>query len=107
MCFLQARVVFIFLTEITFCRPHSAVENVKKNRNTQEKVEPGVKADIQDKQSSKKKNKKKKGKKGKGRGKKSSREASEEDKAALKKLLDSLRGSRRLMVSVSVPFASI
>ncbi|XP_036070320.1 coiled-coil domain-containing protein 80 isoform X2 [Oryzias melastigma] len=88
--------------EVVKDRPHSAVENVKKNRNTQEKVEPGVKADIQDKQSSKKKNKKKKGKKGKGRGKKSSREASEEDKAALKKLLDSLRGSRRLML-ISTP----
>ncbi|RVE65718.1 hypothetical protein OJAV_G00119180 [Oryzias javanicus] len=88
--------------EVAKERPHSAVENVKKNRNTEEKVEPGVKADIQDKQSSKKKNKKKKGKKGKGRGKKSSREASEEDKAALKKLLDSLRGSRRLML-ISTP----
>lgn len=90
-----------------FFRPPSTVENMKKNRNTQEKVEPGVKADIQDKQISKKKNKKKKGKKGKGRGKKSSKEASEEDKAALKKLLESLRGSRRLLVSVSVPFISI
>uniref|UniRef100_A0A8C7XKT4 Coiled-coil domain containing 80 like 2 n=1 Tax=Oryzias sinensis TaxID=183150 RepID=A0A8C7XKT4_9TELE len=88
--------------EVVKDRPPSTVENMKKSRNTEEKVEPGLKADIQDKQISKTKNKKKKGKKGKGRGKKSSKEASEEDKAALNKLLESLRGSRRLLL-ISTP----
>lgn len=84
-----------------YCRPDSAVKK-EKNRhggqNSEDKTEPNAKDDPQEKHSSKKKGKGKKGKKGKGRGKKSNREASEKDKAALKDLLDKLKGSRRLMV---------
>ncbi len=67
-------------------------------KNTEDKKGDNVKEDTQEKQSSKKKGKGKKGKKGKGRGKKSNREASERDKTALKEFLDSLKGTRRLMV---------
>ncbi|KAM6902249.1 coiled-coil domain-containing protein 80 [Xenentodon cancila] len=86
-------------------RPYFNVEDNKKIRggqNTEDKVEPNVQVDKQNKKSSRKKSKGKKGKKGKGRGKKSSREASEQDKTALKKFLESLRGSRRLML-ISTP----
>lgn len=67
-------------------------------KNGEDKKEGNVNEDRQEKQSSKKKGKGKKGKKGKGRGKKSNREASEKDKTALKEFLDTLRGTRRLMV---------
>lgn len=67
-------------------------------QKTEDEAEPNTQVDKQDKKGSKKKGKGKKGKKRKGRGKKSSRETSEEDKTVLKKFLDSLRGSRRLMV---------
>ncbi|XP_061589383.1 coiled-coil domain-containing protein 80 [Cololabis saira] len=86
-------------------RPHSTVEDKKKihgGQKTEDKVEPNVRVDKQNKKSSKKKSKGKKGKKGKGRGRKSSRDVSEEDKTSLKKFLDSLRGSRRLML-ISTP----
>ncbi|XP_028273022.1 coiled-coil domain-containing protein 80 isoform X1 [Parambassis ranga] len=86
-------------------RPESAVEKGKNRhggQNSEDKTEPNAKGDTQEKQSSKKKGKGKKGKKGKGRGKKSNREASEKDKAALKDLLDKLKGSRRLML-ISTP----
>ena len=69
----------------------------KIGKNSEDKKEENVK-DTQEKQSSKKKGKGKKGKKGKGRGKKSHKEASEKDKTALKEFLDSLKGTRRLMV---------
>lgn len=78
-------------------RPRSSAKEGKKQlggQNTEDKEELNVK----DKHSNEKKGKGKKGKKGKGRGKKSSTEASEEDKKALKKFLDRLRGSRRLML---------
>lgn len=84
-----------------FCRLDSTVEEVKKihgGKNGEDKKEGNVNEDRQEKQSSKKKGKGKKGKKGKGRGKKSNREASEKDKTALKEFLDTLRGTRRLMV---------
>lgn len=82
-------------------RPDETVEEGKKGRggkNTEDPKEKNVKDDTLEKQSSKKKGKGKKGKKGKGRGKKSNREASDKDKAALREFLDSLKGTRRLMV---------
>lgn len=90
--------VFFFLF---YRRPESTVEEGKKRhggKNSEDQKAENVKEDIQEKQSSKKKGKGKKGKKGKGRGKKSNKEASEKDKTALKEFLDSLRGTRRLMV---------
>ncbi|XP_010735397.3 coiled-coil domain-containing protein 80 [Larimichthys crocea] len=84
-------------------RTDSAVEEGKKrHKNSENKKEEKAKEETQEKQSSKKKGKGKKGKKGKGRGKKSNREASEKDKAALKEFLDSLKGTRRLML-ISTP----
>ena len=106
----QIRIIFLALDElqskalVLYCRPESAVEEGKKphgGRNTEDKREQNVRDDTQDKPGSKKKGKGKKGKKGKGRGKKSNREASEKDKAALKDFLESLKGSRRLMVRTS------
>ncbi|XP_072228408.1 coiled-coil domain-containing protein 80 [Leuresthes tenuis] len=89
--------------EVEKDRARPTVEDGKKRhrgQKTEEKAEPNEK----DKQSTKKKGRKerKKGQKGKGRGKKSNRETSEEEKTALKKFLDSLRGSRRLML-ISTP----
>ncbi|XP_055009817.1 coiled-coil domain-containing protein 80 [Boleophthalmus pectinirostris] len=71
----------------------------KEDKNIQH--EPNAKGDSNDKASPKKKGKGKKGKK-KGRGRKSSREVSEKDKAALRAFMDSLRGTRRLML-ISTP----
>uniref|UniRef100_A0A3Q1EHC0 Coiled-coil domain containing 80 like 2 n=2 Tax=Acanthochromis polyacanthus TaxID=80966 RepID=A0A3Q1EHC0_9TELE len=80
-------------------RSHTIVqEGKKRGRSNEDKIEPNVKDDTQEKQTSKKKGKGKKGKKGKGRGKKSNREASEKDKIALKEFVDSLKGTRRLML---------
>lgn len=84
-----------------FCRPSSTVDEKKKQNggtNPEDKVEANEKLDAQNKQSPKKKGKGKKGKKGKGRGKKSNKEVSEEDKVVMGNFLNSLRGSRRLMV---------
>lgn len=86
---------------VSHCRPGSTVEEGKKihgEKNSEDKKEQNINEDTQEKQSSKKKGKGKKGKKGKGRGKKSNREASETDLTALKEFLDSLKGTRRLMV---------
>ncbi|XP_028318658.1 coiled-coil domain-containing protein 80 [Gouania willdenowi] len=86
-------------------RPGSTVEEEKKNhevQNKEDKTQSKKEENTQEKESSKKKGKGKKGKKGKGRGKKSNREPSEKDITALKELLDSLRGTRRLMV-ISTP----
>ncbi|XP_062268362.1 coiled-coil domain-containing protein 80 [Platichthys flesus] len=91
--------------EVKKPRPESTVEEDKKThggRNSEDKREQNVKDDTQEKPGSKKKGKGKKGKKGKGRGKKSNREASDEDKAALKDFLESLKGNRRLML-ISTP----
>ncbi|XP_070781139.1 coiled-coil domain-containing protein 80 [Enoplosus armatus] len=94
------------VSEVKKDRPDSAVEEEGKKihggKNREDKKEENVKDDTQEKQSSKKKGKGKKGKRGKGRGKKSNREASEKDKTALKELLDSLKGTRRLML-ISTP----
>ncbi|XP_027881053.1 coiled-coil domain-containing protein 80 [Xiphophorus couchianus] len=83
--------------------PSSTDKGKEKNggQNTKNK-EPNIKTETEKKQSTKKKGKGKKGKKGKGRGKKSSREVNEEDKTALRIFLDSMRGSRRLML-ISTP----
>lgn len=70
--------------------------NVEKNNGN--KTGQSGKGKKKEKQRSKKIGKGKKGKKRKGRGKKSNREASEKDKTALKEFLDSLKGTRRLMV---------
>lgn len=86
---------------VLYYRPDPAVEEGKKKhggKNSEDEKDQNVKDDVQEKQTSKKKGKGKKGKKGKGRGKKSNREVSEKDKTALKEFLDSLRGTRRLMV---------
>ncbi|XP_023123839.2 coiled-coil domain-containing protein 80 [Amphiprion ocellaris] len=84
-------------------RSHTIVEEGKKRgQSNEDKIEPNLKDDTQEKQTSKKKGKGKKGKKGKGRGKKSNREASEKDKTALKEFVDSLKGTRRLML-ISTP----
>ncbi|XP_040914998.1 coiled-coil domain-containing protein 80 isoform X2 [Toxotes jaculatrix] len=91
--------------EVKKDRPDSNMEEGKKRqggKNSEDKKEHNVKDDTQEKQSSKKKGKGKKGKKGKGRGKKSNREAGEKEKTALKEFLDSLRGTRRLML-ISTP----
>ncbi|XP_037607814.1 coiled-coil domain-containing protein 80 [Sebastes umbrosus] len=91
--------------EVEKDRPGSAVEEGKRRhggKNSEDKKEQNVKDDTREKPSSKKKGKGKKGKKGKGRGKKSNREASEKDKTALKEFLDSLKGTRRLML-ISTP----
>ncbi|KAM4720511.1 coiled-coil domain-containing protein 80 [Anableps anableps] len=85
-------------------RPPSPTNKGKERdggQNTKNK-EPNIKADKENKESTKKKGKGKKGKKGKGRGKKSNREVSEEDKTALRMFLNSIRGSRRLML-ISTP----
>nr|XP_046230909.1 coiled-coil domain-containing protein 80 [Scatophagus argus] len=90
--------------EIKKDRTDSTLEEGQKRhggKNSEDKQD-NVKEDTQKKKSSKKKGKGKKGKKGKGRGKKSNMEASEKDKAALKEFLDSLKGTRRLMV-ISTP----
>lgn len=86
---------------VLYCRADSTVKEGKKGhggKNSEDTTEKNVKDDTREKQSSKKKGKGKKGKKGKGRGKKSNREASDKDKAALREFLDSLKGTRRLMV---------
>ncbi|GLD55233.1 coiled-coil domain-containing protein 80-like protein [Lates japonicus] len=91
--------------EVKKDRLDSTVEETKKRhggKNSEDKKEQNAKDDTREKQSSKKKGKGKKGKKGKGRGKKSNREASEKDKTALKVFLDSLKGTRRLML-ISTP----
>ncbi|XP_063336759.1 coiled-coil domain-containing protein 80 [Pelmatolapia mariae] len=84
---------------------HPSVEEGKKRnveKNNGDKTGQSGKENKKEKQRSKKKGKGKKGKKRKGRGKKSNREASEKDKTALKEFLDSLKGTRRLMV-ISTP----
>ncbi|KAK7896279.1 hypothetical protein WMY93_021604 [Mugilogobius chulae] len=63
--------------------------------------EPNANGDNNQKPSPKKKGKGKKGKK-KGRGRKSSREVSDKDRAALRDLVEPLKGTRRLML-VSTP----
>ncbi|KAG8010655.1 Coiled-coil domain-containing protein 80, partial [Nibea albiflora] len=90
--------------EVKKDRTDSAVEEGKKrHKSSENKKEEKAKEETQEKQGrEKKKGKGKKGKKGKGRGKKSNREASEKDKAALKEFLDSLKGTRRLML-ISTP----
>ncbi|KAJ0015395.1 hypothetical protein NQD34_009015 [Periophthalmus magnuspinnatus] len=65
------------------------------------KHEPNAKRDSNEKAIPKKKGKGKKGKK-KGRGRKSSRDVSEKDRAALRDFVDSLKGTRRLML-ISTP----
>lgn len=65
-----------------------------------QELEPNAKDDTH-KPSPKKKGKGKKGKK-KGRGKKSNREVSEKDKAAFRNFVDSLQGTKRLML-ISTP----
>lgn len=100
----QANMLFSVLDEhqSIFCmlyfRPDSTVEEGKKihgGKNSEGKKEQNAKEGTQEKKNSKKKGK---GKKGNGRGKKSNREASETDITALREFLDSLRGTRRLMV---------
>ncbi|KAL4004818.1 protein neuralized [Sarotherodon galilaeus] len=84
---------------------HASVEEGKKRnveKNNGDKTEQSGKENKKEKERSKKKGRGKKGKKRKGRGKKSNREASEKDKTALKEFLDSLKGTRRLMV-ISTP----
>ncbi|XP_029372217.1 coiled-coil domain-containing protein 80 [Echeneis naucrates] len=91
--------------EVKKIRLDSAVEEGKKQQGggqSEDTKEKNVKDEAQEKQSSKKKGKGKKGKKGKGRGKKSNREVSEKEKTALKEFLDSLKGTRRLML-ISTP----
>ncbi|KAK2819062.1 hypothetical protein Q5P01_024623 [Channa striata] len=91
--------------EVKTVRPDSVVEKGKKEhggKNSKNKKEQNVKENTEEKQSSKKKGKGKKGKKRKGRGKKSNREASKTDLTALKELMDSLKGTRRLML-ISTP----
>ncbi|XP_038590666.1 coiled-coil domain-containing protein 80 isoform X1 [Micropterus salmoides] len=91
--------------EVKKDRPDSTLEEGKRRhggKNSEDTKEDNVKDHTQEKQSSKKKGKGKKGKKGKGRGKKSNREASEKDITALKAFLDSLKGTRRLML-ISTP----
>ncbi|XP_068561584.1 coiled-coil domain-containing protein 80 [Cebidichthys violaceus] len=91
--------------EVKKDRPVSAVEEGKirnGGKNSEDKKEQNVKDEARDKQRSKKKGKGKKGKKGKGRGKKSNREASEKDKTALTEFLNTLKGTRRLML-ISTP----
>lgn len=86
---------------VLYCRPDSTVEEGKTihgGKNSEGKKKQNAKEGMQEKQNSKKKGKGKKGKKGKGRGKKSNREPSETDITALKEFLDSLKGTRRLMV---------
>lgn len=80
------------------------VKKVHKGRNREDTKQADKHDDAQDKQSSKKKDKGKKGRKGKGRGKKSNREVSEKDKTALREFLDTLRGTRRLMVRIIIAF---
>ncbi|KAI3362388.1 hypothetical protein L3Q82_012690 [Scortum barcoo] len=91
--------------EVKKDRPDSVVEEGKKRhggKNSEDRKEESAKDETQEKQSSKRKGKGKKGKKGKGRGKKSNREASEKDKTALREFMDSLKGTRRLML-ISTP----
>ncbi|TDH01992.1 hypothetical protein EPR50_G00168330 [Perca flavescens] len=91
--------------EVKKDRPDSTVEEGKRRhegKNSEDEKGQNVNDGTQQKQSSKKKGKGKKGRKGKGRGKKSNREASENEKTALKKFLDSLKGKRRLML-ISTP----
>ncbi|KAM6901296.1 coiled-coil domain-containing protein 80 [Lycodopsis pacificus] len=91
--------------EVKKDRPVSAVEEGKIRNgglNSEDKKEQNVKDDTQEKPRSKKKGKGKKGKKGKGRGKKSNREPSEKDKTALAEFLNTLKGTRRLML-ISTP----
>lgn len=94
--------LLIEVVQIVFYRPEAVDEGKKSHggKKNDDKTQLNVKEDTQEKQSSKKKGKGKKGKKGKGRGKKSNREASEKDKEALKNFLDSLKGTRRLMVRI-------
>ncbi|XP_068191288.1 coiled-coil domain-containing protein 80 [Antennarius striatus] len=90
---------------VTKDSPESTVEQEKKThsgKNNEDNKEQNVKELSRGKQKSKKKDKGKKGKKRKGRGKKSNREASEKDKKALKEFLDTMKGSRRLML-ISTP----
>ncbi|XP_035524147.1 coiled-coil domain-containing protein 80 [Morone saxatilis] len=91
--------------EVKKDRPDSTLDEGKKRqggKKSEDKKEENIKEDNQEKHSSKKRGKGKKGKRGKGRGKKSNREASEKDKTALKEFLDSLKGTRRLML-ISTP----
>lgn len=80
------------------------VKKVQEGGNGEDTKEADKHDDVQEKQSSKKKDKGKKGRKGKGRGKKSNREVSEKDKTALREFLDTLRGTRRLMVRMIIAF---
>lgn len=99
LCWPDIKVFFFSI--LFYCRPDSTLEEGKRRhggKNSEDTKEDNVKDHTQEKQSSKKKGKGKKGKKGKGRGKKSNREASEKDITALKAFLDSLKGTRRLMV---------
>ncbi|XP_047424945.1 coiled-coil domain-containing protein 80 [Mugil cephalus] len=86
--------------EVKKDRPEEVDEGKKRHggKKNDDKTQVNVKDGTQEKQSSKKKGKGKKGKKGKGRGKKSNREATEKDKTALKDFVDSLKGTRRLML---------
>lgn len=91
--------------DVKNARADPTVEEGKKRHeghNNEGKTEPKEIDNTEEKQGSKKKGKGKKGKKGKGRGKKSNKEASEKDKTALKQFLDSLKGTRRLML-ISTP----
>ncbi|XP_030004348.1 coiled-coil domain-containing protein 80 isoform X2 [Sphaeramia orbicularis] len=82
-------------------RVDSVMEEDQK-RSGEKKNEVKSEPTAKDDKKEKKKKGKGKGKKGKGRGKKSNRDASEKDKAALKEFLESLKGSRRLML-ISTP----
>ncbi|XP_030004347.1 coiled-coil domain-containing protein 80 isoform X1 [Sphaeramia orbicularis] len=87
--------------EVTTGRVDSVMEEDQK-RSGEKKNEVKSEPTAKDDKKEKKKKGKGKGKKGKGRGKKSNRDASEKDKAALKEFLESLKGSRRLML-ISTP----
>ncbi|KAK5620199.1 hypothetical protein CRENBAI_000696 [Crenichthys baileyi] len=84
-------------------RPPSPTDEGKKTargQNSKNKEKTNIKADTETKEKAKKKGKRNKGKKGKG--KKTNREVSEEDETALGTFLESIRGSRRLML-ISTP----
>ncbi|MEQ2261888.1 hypothetical protein XENORESO_017427 [Xenotaenia resolanae] len=84
-------------------RPPSPTDKGKKRaggQNSKNKEKTNINADTENKEKAKKKGKRNKGKKGKG--KKTNREVSEDDKTALGTFLESIRGSRRLML-ISTP----
>ncbi|MED6280077.1 hypothetical protein CHARACLAT_007191, partial [Characodon lateralis] len=84
-------------------RPPSAADEGKKRaggQNSKNKEKTNINADTENKEKANKKGKRNKGKKGKG--KKTNREVNEEDKTALGTFLESIRGSRRLML-ISTP----